>query len=232
MQYGQLISESKLSTLSVDDLCEYAHYIYDKNGYLKDLMVESFDFIDEDSINEAIDMCREEVVESLQAYQKRMFLNEGKEPINEGDSPNPGRDPAYWIPNLGWLGGLVMAGLTAILGLIGKALAAGKQQLAILLLRRYMKKLVELTDDGIKKRRFLWTERNRTCFRTLQEGAELQCYMSALSSGKALGLVYGDGRSGDIGGLETFRDNIATNLTATAPSNNGEEAGSNENSNA
>lgn len=230
MQYGQLISESKLHTLEVDDLCEYANYIYDKNGYLKDLMVESFDFIDEETINEAIDNCREEVVESLQAYKRRMVLNEGKDPINEGDSPNPGRDPSYWIPNLGWLGGLVMAGLAAILGLIGKALAAGKQQIAILLLRRYMKKLVELTDDGIKKRRFLWSERNRTCFRTLQEGAELQCYMSALSDAKAFGLVYKDGKNDSLGGIEDFQNNIANNLTATAPT--GEAESSNETTNA
>lgn len=194
---SRLLTEAQIKTLDKQGLCEYVRYIYDDKGYLMELMKETFgDVLTEKDMKSGILSERKRALDGIEEYYH----------LNEADSPNPGHDPSYWIPNLGWLGGLAAAGLAALLGVIGKLLMAGKQQIAILLLRRYMKKLVELTDDGIKKRRFLWHERNRTCLRSLQENCETVPIVCTLSAAKAMGMIESPDNLDQLGGLTKFKD--------------------------
>lgn len=194
---SRLLTEAQIKTLDKEGLCEYVRYIYDDKGYLMELMKETFEgILSEKDMKSGILAERKRALEGIEESYR----------LNEGDKPNPGHDPSYWIPNLGWLGGLAAAGLAALLAAIGKLLAAGKQQIAILLLRRYMKKLVELTDDGIKKKRFLWHERNRTCLRSLQENCETVPIVCTLSAAKAMGMIENPDNLDQLGGLTKFKD--------------------------
>lgn len=143
--------------------------------------------------------------------------------INEGV---PGRDMAFWLPNLGWLGklsfGILSAGLAGLVGLF----IAGKDKAAAKALERYMNRLVELTDSGILKKKSIFSffgggkfrgDQSRGCFRYAQEIAERTIAKDALILGKGSGLLHGNGmdaavNGGQFGGLQLFKDNVATPL--------------------
>lgn len=90
----------------------------------------------------------------------------------------------YWLDGLklGWLGKLSAGLLTGLVGLIAWLIMKGKDKLAMIQLKKYMNKLVELTDSGVNKKRpwysFLMGKKKNTgdydkaCFRTIQETAE------------------------------------------------------------
>lgn len=145
--------------------------------------------------------------------------------INEGV---PGKDMAYWLPNLGWLGklsfGILSVGLAGLVGLF----VAGKDKAAAKALERYMNRLVELTDSGILKKKSIFSffgggkykgDQSRGCFRYAQEIAERTIAKDALILGKASGLIAGNGMDAAIeagdnseGGFKLFRQNVATPL--------------------
>ena len=89
-------------------------------------------------------------------YKKMILEVANQEKINQIMNINeeyPGVDAGP--KGLGWLLGLATSGLALLGILIGKLLSAGKQQIAIVMLRRYMKKLVELIDNGTNKKKTL-----------------------------------------------------------------------------
>ena len=92
---------------------------------------------------------------------------------------------ADWWMDCSWIIKLSAGLLTGLLGIIAWLLMKGKDRLAMAKLKQYMNKLVELTDQGINKKRpwysFLMPSRknkqntgdyNKACFRTIQETAE------------------------------------------------------------
>lgn len=100
--------------------------------------------------------------------------------LNEAE----GRAADWWM-DCSWIIKLSAGLLTGLLGIIAWLLMKGKDRLAMAKLKQYMNKLVELTDQGINKKRpwysFLMPSRknkqntgdyNKACFRTIQETAE------------------------------------------------------------
>lgn len=92
---------------------------------------------------------------------------------------------ADWWMNCSWILKLSAGLLTGLLGIIAWLFMKGKDRLAMMKLKQYMNKLVELTDSGVNKKRpwysFLLIGRknkqntgdyNKACFRTIQETAE------------------------------------------------------------
>lgn len=92
---------------------------------------------------------------------------------------------ADWWMNCSWILKLSAGLLTGLLGIIAWLFMKGKDRLAMMKLKQYMNKLVELTDSGVNKKRpwysFLLLGRknkqntgdyNKACFRTIQETAE------------------------------------------------------------
>lgn len=92
---------------------------------------------------------------------------------------------ADWWMDCSWILKLSAGLLTGLLGIIAWLFMKGKDRLAMMKLKQYMNKLVELTDSGVNKKRpwysFLLIGRknkqntgdyNKACFRTIQETAE------------------------------------------------------------
>lgn len=89
-----------------------------------------------------------------------------------------------WFIDCSWIVKLSAGLLTGLLGIVAWLIMKGKDRLAMMKLKQYMNKLVELTDQGVQKRKpwysFLFSgkkkkntgEYNRACFRTIQETAE------------------------------------------------------------
>jgi hypothetical protein len=61
----------------------------------------------------------------------------------------------YWLDGikLGWLGKLTAGLLTGLIGLVAWLLMKGKDRLAMVQLKKYMNKIVELVDSGVHKKR-------------------------------------------------------------------------------
>lgn len=92
---------------------------------------------------------------------------------------------ADWWMDCSWILKLSAGLLAGLLGIIAWLFMKGKDRLAMMKLKQYMNKLVELTDSGVNKNRpwysFLLPGRknkqntgdyNKACFRTIQETAE------------------------------------------------------------
>ena len=92
---------------------------------------------------------------------------------------------ADWWMDCSWILKLSAGLLTGLLGIIAWLFMKGKDRLAMMKLKQYMNKLVELTDSGVNKKRpwysFLLPGRknkqntgdyNKSCFRTIQETTE------------------------------------------------------------
>ena len=89
-----------------------------------------------------------------------------------------------WFIDCSWIIKLSAGLLTGLLGIVAWLMMKGKDRLAMMKLKQYMNKLVELTDSGIQKKKpwysFLFSGRkkkntgdyNKACFRTIQETAE------------------------------------------------------------
>lgn len=89
-----------------------------------------------------------------------------------------------WFIDCSWIVKLSAGLLTGLLGIVAWLMMKGKDRLAMMKLKQYMNKLVELTDQGVNKRKpwysFLMMGKakkntgdyNKACFRTIQETAE------------------------------------------------------------
>lgn len=172
-----------------------------------------------------------------QEYQK--FISENRDifyfnenaqlAVNEGVA-GEGYDALYWTKNLklGWLGGLLAAGLTGLATGIAALITAGKDTLAMWKLKRYMNRIVEIIDQGILKKRSFFSflmpkkksqfmgERNLACLRSIQEMADRNMTVSVMSAAHKLGF-FGEGDMMNIpsggtpqsgGGLDAFRKNV------------------------
>ena len=166
---------------------------------------------------------------------KNNFNKNSQVSVNEAVG-QPGKDHLAWISsiNLNWLGKLAVAGL----GLLGTAIAYMasdiKHKLAMIKLKKYFNRLVEVVDCGTRKKRsffskmFNWKERgehNIACFRTIQEAADRNMALSVMQAAKRLG-YFAPGQMAQIssgempqegGGLSEFNDKVLSKLNVLVP---------------
>lgn len=245
----QKLSRERYSLLSKEQKEQYLfNHVLDNS--FKNNINESNNYIDTDNINlkETKKLLEgiygketfNDIQKSLPKKELNVLINEcintevyNTKPINEAFT---GVDSVYWVPNFGWIGKIFMSGLTiGILG-IGKLVSAASQQLAIFRLKKLMKRIVELVDNGAFKNNekggiisrvkgalsFLIgrssksansREDNRSSFKTYQKAMERSAALSTLCSAKTAGLVK-DINSlqttsiDNLGGLKYFYKNI------------------------
>lgn len=114
-------------------------------------------------------------------------------PLNEVE----GKDFTWWT-DCGWLGKLALGGLFALITLLAALIRKGLDKLAIEKLKAYMNKLVELTDDGVQKKKPWYSffiksdnigEHNKTCLRTIQETYDRKMTDAVILNAKACGML-------------------------------------------
>lgn len=169
-----------------------------------------------------------EVKKQLNENEYSKALNESFEDnfknlnaLNEGSDQYPGIG-AWQISGLnkgalGWLGGMAFAGLSALMVFIAKLGSHIKQQILIAALRRYMKKLVELTDNGAYKRKGIFAlfhrvrldDDNKTCLKTLQKMNERRFCMYTSMAAKNDGFSF---QGNPYGGLQSFNNNVVKKI--------------------
>ena len=197
--------------------------IYDE--MFSDVMTEDEFFSSSEALNEAF----RDADNGLTPLNESAHLNEGAE----------GLDCMAWLRgiNLGWLGKLAMGGLAALATGIAALLIAGKDKLAMIRLKKYMNRLVEITDQGIQKKRSLLTsimpkswskwrgERNIACFRSIQEMADRSMTNNVMNAAHKLGF-FAPGQMMQIssgatpqpgGGLDDFRKNVLGKISIIVP---------------
>lgn len=207
--YGQAMYEAQKKA-------EYTLSQFPSNTEIKEFSTEG-DYSDEekDQINEIMDELLLEFIEEISGDDLKKcygedeydnvkksileFVNttyDSQQPLNEAE----GHSADWWLPDLGWVTKLAGGVLTGVLGSVAWLLMAGKDKLAMNRLKKYMNKLVELTDQGINKKRPWYSylipfsksrnntgEYSRGCFRTIQETEERNLACLYTQTAHALG---------------------------------------------
>lgn len=168
----------------------------------------------EDFINEVKNQLNEEeYVKTINECYSNDYKN-----FNALNEEFPG--VGAWQPNknsFGWLTAMAIGGLSALIVFIAKLGSHIKQQVLIAALRRYMAKLVELTDNGAYKKKglFSWFHRtrldddNKSCLKTLQKINERRFCMYTAMAAKSDGFSF---NGNEYGGLEEFKNNVANKM--------------------
>ena len=203
MKFPRVLSKERLSLLSPEDrkIYEYEHSglypIIENNNVqiiedINDYNVLNED-ISENSFNEIFDSVyfNNELINEMGLDEYNQFRSQVYKSMNNADlntlNEYGGISIDYWMKGLklGWLGKLAAGLLTGLIGIIAWLLMKGKDRLAMVQLKKYMNKIVELVDQGVNKKRpwysFLMPSKksqrnigdyNKACFRTIQETAE------------------------------------------------------------
>lgn len=204
MKFPKKLSKERISLLSPEDkkIYEYEHSVLSAQPLSENLLNEvNVDTdIDSDNLDESyLHTFFTELIEDND-LKNELSKDEYKELkdnvllyINENINKFPNLSTLnevssdYWLSNikLGWLGKLSAGLLTGLVGIVAWLFMKGKDKLAMIQLKKYMNKLVELTDSGVNKKRpwysFLMPTKkgrqntgdyDKACFRTIQETAE------------------------------------------------------------
>ncbi len=150
------------------------------------------EYMDDGLTQEDMDAIKEIVISELNTPAES--LNEAQ--LNEAE----GHDMTYWMNNMGWLGTLASSLLTGIFGGMVALIMAGKTKAAVQSLENYMNKLVELTDDGVHKKKSIIgalfsklgvnrRDQERACFRDIQEKYSKEIACNVMTLVKGLGFV-------------------------------------------
>ena len=202
MKFPYELSKERISLLSPEDRQIYE---FEHSGLCSDMLglVENVGFIEEDAqIRKIMDqylfesefdsLFDKDIIEAVgedeyMNIKKNLYEFIENDPEMKGELFEAQGHAAYWWMDfkIGWLGKLAAGLLTGLLGLVAWLLMKGKDRLAMVKLKQYMNKLVELIDMGVNKKRpwysFLMLSKkkrqntgdyNKACFRTIQETAE------------------------------------------------------------
>ena len=258
MKFPERLSKERLFLLSKEDRAiyeqEWGSRNVPENNVLPDFSkIFEDEEIDEVSENEIVsehlnvlyddlfkDIINEDEFFEIQKNIKedlKFYFNKNLQLI-VNESIGTGSDHMRWLEgfNIKGIGKLAVAGL----GLLGTAIAYlasdVKHRLAMIKLKKYMNRLVELIDNsakGTKKRSFFskmfnWKERgehNIACFRTIQEAADRNMVLSVMQAAKKLG-YFAPGQMAQIssgempqedGGLSEFNTKVLSKLNALVP---------------
>ncbi len=208
---------------------------FDSMSFIKNIISEELDKIYSESLEKDVDYdsfieIKDSTLDYLENHDE-----EDSELLNEA-AGGEGLDAYAWVKNLSFksLGALALSGLAFLGTAIATLLVTGKDKLAIEKLKYYMNRMVEITDQGVHKKKpwyaFLFRkgarqnmgERNMACFRTVQETADRNMTNSIMSAAHKLG-YFNTGSMMNIsnsdlpqegGGLQAFNANVLSKLTA------------------
>ena len=253
MKFPERLSRERLFLLSKEDRAIYEAEWKDK-PILPESAIYDFSTIFEQSeidsvkensyVMEQIDYLYQDLFKDI--IKEDEFVNVAKEiekELNENFNKSSqlleyqggeGWDQTKWIPNVSGIGKWFVAGL-GLLG-TGIALLASdiKNKIAMIKLKAYMNRLVEIIDQGINKRRswlskmFNWKNRgehNTACFRFIQETADRNMALSVMQAAKRLG-YFAPGQMAQIAsgsnpqpgsGLGAFDDNVLSKINILIP---------------
>ena len=255
MKFPKRLSKERISLLSVEDKAIYEKEWGQFSQYEKSMQSDGFvpEIISEEYIKESTDIANAIVLEEMRNLYEEVyrdiipesefedFLSEMFDNSTDRDNDNTqlitenavGQDAYAWIRGMPWIGKLAAAGR----GLLGTGVTAliiaGKDKLAIAKLKYFMNRLVELTDQGVHKKRpwysFLFPskrkrnnmgEYNMGCFRMVQETADRNIVVAVMQSAHRLG-YFSSGNMMNIsngegpqvgGGLDAFNQNVLSQL--------------------
>lgn len=204
-------------------------------SFIKNIISEELDKMYSDSLEKDVDYdsfieIKDSTLDYLENYDE-----DDSELLNEA-AGGEGLDAYAWVKNLSFksIGALALSGLAFLGTAIATLLVTGKDKLAIEKLKYYMNRMVEITDQGVHKKKpwyaFLFRkgarqnmgERNMACFRTVQETADRNMTNSIMSAAHKLG-YFNTGSMMSIsnsdlpqegGGLQAFNANVLSKLTA------------------
>ena len=193
--YGTMpchLGESEDTTIDNDDEITYEdiqdmklsnEYSEEEKRQIKQMMDE---MLFESQFDELFDkeLIAEVGLDEYNNIKKNIFEYVMNDPDLHSLNEAEGHSADWWM-DCSWILKLSAGLLTGLLGIIAWLFMKGKDRLAMMKLKQYMNKLVELTDSGVNKKRpwysFLLPGRknkqntgdyNKACFRTIQETAE------------------------------------------------------------
>lgn len=258
MKFPKRLSKERISLLSAEDKAIYEKEwaSFSQSGQVSESGESSFilELISEEYIKESTDIANAIVLEEMrnlyeevykdiipesefEDFLSEMFDNTDNTPVTDKSQliteNAEGQDAYAWIRGVPWIGKLAAAGL----GLLGTGLTAliiaGKDKLAIAKLKYFMNRLVELTDQGVHKKRPWYSfltpskrkrnnmgEYNMGCFRMIQETADRNMTVAVMQSAHRLG-YFSSGNMMNIsngegpqvgGGLDAFNQNVLSKL--------------------
>lgn len=253
MKFQERLSRERLFLLSKEDRAIYEAEWKDK-PVLSESAAYDFSTIFEQSeidsvkensyVMEQIDYLYQDLFKDI--INEDEFINVAKEiekELNENSNESSqlleyqgaeGWDQTKWIPNMGWFGKLVIAGL----GLIGTGIlmlaSDMKARIGMMKLKKYFNRLVEIQDQGIKKKRSwysFWKKKNErgefntSCFRFIQEQSARDMTLNVMQAAKRLGyfapgqmMNISSGAEPQIGsGLDMFRNNVLEQISILVP---------------
>lgn len=184
-----------------------------------------FEQLDELLENDLKELYPEEDYQEMRAT----ILEVANKAFKESDSLNEaeGHSSDWWL-DCSWIVKIAGASLAGLAGIIASLIMAGKDKLAMEKLKRYMNRLVELTDQGVNKKKpwysFLMPskiknnmgEQNKMCFRNIYETAERNIACATIDACVTSGMINpehvlqittGEGPQ-EGSGLDLFKKNI------------------------
>ena len=109
--------------------------------------------------------------------------------LNEDSDLHYDTDPTHWLKSMGWLGAAIAALLGLMFAALRKLYKLVKHEILAWVLKRYMKRIIELTDNGGTTKRFTFTKKdNRSSFKSYEESSERLALSHSLMTSKYLGL--------------------------------------------
>ena len=250
MKYPERLSPERLFFLSKEERAIYESEWANFSTEVSDAVTES-DSNDE-YVNEQVDSIYQDLFNDIISEThynefKRLLdeeiknFNETQQTINNQTvalllEGQPGKDHMAWLQgvNVKGFGKLFLAGL----GLLGTGIALLatniRDRLAMIKLKAFMNKMIEIVDNGILKRRsflskmFNWKyrgEHNVACFRFIQETADRNMALGVMQAAKKLG-YFAPGQMQNIasganpqegGGLSDFNNNVLSKLNFLVP---------------
>ena len=258
MKFPERLSKERLFLLSKEDRAIYEQEWKEKSVPKDDVLPDFSKIFEDEEIDEIAenkivseqlnflyrDLYRDIIDEEEFVKMEKNINEELKNNFNKNTQVSviqeamgqPGPDHMKWLEGirLNWLGKLAVAGL----GLLGTAIAYMasdiKHKLAMIKLKKYFNRLVEVIDVGTRKKRsffskmFNWKERgehNIACFRTIQEAADRNMALSVMQAAKRLG-YFAPGQMAQISsgempqegsGLSEFNEKVLSKLNVLVP---------------
>jgi hypothetical protein len=244
MKYPERLSPERLFFLTKEERAIYeSEWAEHLNKQDNDITINDTEYVNEqvDSIYQDL---FNDIISETHYNEFKKLLDEEIKYFNETSqlTDNQVFEGAEGVDHMKWLQGVNVKGFGKLflagLGLLGTGIALlatnVRDRLAMIKLKKFMNRMVEVIDQGIKKKRsflskmFNWKwrgEHNVACFRFIQETADRNMALGVMQAAKKLG-YFAPGQMQNIasganpqegGGLSDFNNNVLSKLNFLVP---------------